>query len=84
MTHGPAVTFIEELRATIDAGRVFGRHPLWRRIVAGDVSRAALAPFVVQFFLQVREFPRAVSARAFWSWPPVAPRRSRRAMGSAG
>jgi pyrroloquinoline-quinone synthase len=56
------VDFVEELRAMIDAGRVFGRHPLWRRIAEGEVPRAALVPFVVQFFLQVREFPRAVSA----------------------
>jgi pyrroloquinoline-quinone synthase len=54
--------FVEELRAMIDAGRVFGRHPLWRRIAEGDLPRAALVPFAVQFFLQVREFPRAVSA----------------------
>ena len=46
----------------IDAGRAFGRHPLWVRIAEGRVPRAALAPFAVQFFLQVREFPRAVSA----------------------
>jgi pyrroloquinoline-quinone synthase len=56
------LTFVEDLRATIDAGRSFGRHPLWRRIADGQVPRAALSPFVVQFFLQVREFPRAVSA----------------------
>jgi pyrroloquinoline-quinone synthase len=54
--------FVDDLRATIDAGRSFGRHPVWRRIAEGQVARAALAPFVVQFFLQVREFPRAVSA----------------------
>ena len=46
----------------IDAGRTFGRHPLWLRIAAGGIPRSALAPFAVQFFLQVREFPRAVSA----------------------
>lgn len=46
----------------IDAGRAFGRHPLWLRIAEGRVPRSALAPFAVQFFLQVREFPRAVSA----------------------
>ena len=46
----------------IDAGRTFGRHPLWLRIADGAVPRSALAPFAVQFFLQVREFPRAVSA----------------------
>ncbi|HJQ82953.1 MAG TPA: iron-containing redox enzyme family protein [Candidatus Binatia bacterium] len=57
-----ADAFVDELRATIDAGRVFGRHPLWLRIADGKVPRASLGPFVVQFFLQVREFPRAVSA----------------------
>src|SRR5438874_13770055 len=54
--------FVEGLRAMIDAGRAFGRHPVWRRIAEGRLSRAALRPFAVQFFLQVREFPRAVSA----------------------
>ena len=54
--------FVDELRALIDAGRTFGRHPLWVRIAEGRVPRVALAPFAVQFFLQVREFPRAVSA----------------------
>jgi pyrroloquinoline-quinone synthase len=54
--------FVEELRAAIDARRAFGRHPLWLRIAEGGIPRAALGPFVVQFFLQVREFPRAVSA----------------------
>jgi pyrroloquinoline-quinone synthase len=53
---------VQDLRAMIDAGRAFGRHPLWRRITEGEIPRAALGPFVVQFFLQVREFPRAVSA----------------------
>ena len=57
-----AAAFVEDLRTTIDAGRSFGRHPLWLRIAEGKVPRAALAPFAVQFFLQVREFPRAVSA----------------------
>src|SRR5438309_11116719 len=54
--------FVEELRAVIDAGRAFGRHPLWLRIAEGRLPRSALGPFAVQFFLQVREFPRAVSA----------------------
>src|SRR2546427_11619831 len=54
--------FAEELRAMIDAGRAFGRHPLWLRIAEGKLPRSALGPFAVQFFLQVREFPRAVSA----------------------
>jgi pyrroloquinoline-quinone synthase len=54
--------FVEDLRAMIGAGRSFGRHPLWRRIAEGRLPRPALGPFAVQFFLQVREFPRAVSA----------------------
>ncbi len=54
--------FVEDLRAMIDAGRSFGGHPLWHRIAEGRLSRSALRPFAVQFFLQVREFPRAVSA----------------------
>ena len=54
--------FVDELREMIDAGRAFGRHPLWCRIAEGRVPRSALGPFAVQFFLQVREFPRAVSA----------------------
>ncbi len=54
--------FVEELRAMIDRGRAFGRHPLWCRIAEGRLARSALRPFAVQFFLQVREFPRAVSA----------------------
>jgi pyrroloquinoline-quinone synthase len=54
--------FVDDLRAMIDAGRAFGRHPLWLRIAEGSLARTDLAPFVVQFFLQVREFPRAVSA----------------------
>ena len=55
-------TFVGDLRAMIDAGRSFGRHPLWLCIAEGRLPRAALRPFAVQFFLQVREFPRAVSA----------------------
>lgn len=54
--------FVDDLRAVIDTGRPFGRHPLWLRIAEGRVPRAALGTFAVQFFLQVREFPRAVSA----------------------
>ncbi|TMB17038.1 MAG: hypothetical protein E6J59_17540 [Deltaproteobacteria bacterium] len=54
--------FVENLRTMIDAGRAFGRHPLWLRIAEGRLTRSALRPFAVQFFLQVREFPRAVSA----------------------
>src|SRR2546422_9799325 len=54
--------FVEDRRAMVDAGRAFGRHPLWLRIAEGRLPRPALRPFAVQFFLQVREFPRAVSA----------------------
>ena len=57
-----ARTFVDELKATIEARRTFGRHPLWLRIAEGRVPPEALGPFAVQFFLQVREFPRAVSA----------------------
>jgi pyrroloquinoline-quinone synthase len=57
-----SAAFVDDLKAMIDAGRSFGRHPLWQRIEEGQVPRASLAPFAVQFFLQVREFPRAVSA----------------------
>src|SRR3989442_1200791 len=52
--------FVDELRAVIDAGRAFGRHPLWLRIEEGRLPRSAFGPFAVQFFLQVRDFPRAL------------------------
>jgi pyrroloquinoline-quinone synthase len=54
--------FIRELLARIEARRTFGRHPLWLEIADGRLTRAQLKVFAVQFFLQVREFPRAVSA----------------------
>jgi pyrroloquinoline-quinone synthase len=54
--------FIQDLVARIEARRTFGRHPLWLEIADGKLDRAALKRFAVQFFLQVREFPRAVSA----------------------
>lgn len=54
--------FAASLRERIDARRSFGGHPLWHRIAEGGVDRRALQRFAVQFFLQVREFPRAVSA----------------------
>jgi pyrroloquinoline-quinone synthase len=53
--------FADSLRELIEARRSFGGHPLWRRIAEGGVDRAGLQCFAVQFFLQVREFPRAVS-----------------------
>jgi pyrroloquinoline-quinone synthase len=54
--------FIRELVARIEARRTFGRHPLWLDLAAGKLSGEQLKLFAVQFFLQVREFPRAVSA----------------------
>jgi pyrroloquinoline-quinone synthase len=55
-------TFVDELKSMIAARRSFGGHPLWHQIAAGRVSPAGLRTFASQFFLQVREFPRAVSA----------------------
>ncbi len=55
-------TLARTLRARVAARRSFGGHPLWRRIAEGGVARAGLQVFAQQFFLQVREFPRAVSA----------------------
>ena len=54
--------FAESLLKTIRAGRSFGVHPLWRKIQDGHVPLPALRGFAGQFFLQVVEFPRAVSA----------------------
>ncbi len=54
--------FIQDLEARIQARRTFGSHPLWHAIADGKLSADQLKLFAVQFFLQVREFPRAVSA----------------------
>jgi pyrroloquinoline-quinone synthase len=54
--------FIQDLEARIQARRTFGGHPLWHEIADGKLSQDQLKLFAVQFFLQVREFPRAVSA----------------------
>jgi pyrroloquinoline-quinone synthase len=54
--------FIGELALEIRSRRSFGGHPLWHAIAAGSVSRAGLGIFARQFYLQVNEFPRAVSA----------------------
>ena len=54
--------FIKDLLARIEARRTFGGHPLWHAIADGKLSREQMKLFAVQFFLQVREFPRAVSA----------------------
>src|SRR5262245_51626160 len=54
--------FIRDLLARIESRRTFGGHPLWLELADGKLSREQLQRFAVQFFLQVREFPRAVSA----------------------
>ncbi len=54
--------FARELKELIGRGRSFGAHPLWRKIAEGRLGRAELQGFAKQFFLQVVEFPRAVSA----------------------
>jgi pyrroloquinoline-quinone synthase len=54
--------FGESLMAEVRAGRSFGGHPLWFKIQEGRLSREQLGGFAKQFFLQVVEFPRAVSA----------------------
>ena len=58
----PPDAFIRDLLARIEARRTFGGHPLWLALADGKLSRVQLQRFAVQFFLQVREFPRAVSA----------------------
>jgi pyrroloquinoline-quinone synthase len=58
----PSENFVRELFATVHERRSFGRHPLWLKIAEGKVSRTGMRTFAAQFFLQVREFPRAVSA----------------------
>src|ERR1700676_3857196 len=54
--------FVREIFAMVKEGRSFGRHPIWHRIADGKVSQTGLCNFATQFFLQVREFPRALSA----------------------
>ena len=54
--------FIQDLVARVKARRTFGGHPLWLELADGTLGREQLQLFAVQFFLQVREFPRAVSA----------------------
>lgn len=54
--------FVQELTELIRKRRSFGGHPLWWKISEGQVSREQLQGFATQFFLQVVEFPRAVSA----------------------
>lgn len=55
-------SFVRDLFTMVKENRSFGRHPLWGKISEGKVSRDGMKTFAAQFFLQVREFPRAVSA----------------------
>ncbi len=55
-------SFGESLAAEVRAGRSFGGHPLWFKIQEGRLPRPQVQGFAKQFFLQVLEFPRAVSA----------------------
>jgi pyrroloquinoline-quinone synthase len=54
--------FVRELFAMVKERRSFGRHPFWLMITEGRVGQSEMATFATQFFLQVREFPRALSA----------------------
>jgi pyrroloquinoline-quinone synthase len=54
--------FAEELMAEVRRKRSFGGHPLWFKAQEGRLSRPQLQGFATQFYLQVYEFPRAVSA----------------------
>lgn len=58
----PSESFVRSLFAMVGERRSFGRHPLWHKIAEGKVSRDGMKIFAAQFFLQVREFPRAISA----------------------
>lgn len=55
-------SFGEALLREVRERRSFGGHPLWFKIAEGRLSRRALGEFAKQFFLQVVEFPKAVSA----------------------
>lgn len=53
---------VRDLFALVHERRSFGRHPLWLKIRDGKVPKLKMPVFAAQFFLQVREFPRALSA----------------------
>lgn len=57
-----AEEFGRALAGEVQAGRSFGAHPLWLRMENGTLDLPQLRLFAAQFFLQVVEFPRAVSA----------------------
>lgn len=54
--------FADQLTELVRNGRSFGAHPLWMKILDGRLGLSQLQGFAQQFFLQVVEFPRAVSA----------------------
>ncbi len=54
--------FVNSLTELVRLRRSFGGHRLWQKIEGGGLSRAGLQGFATQFFLQVVEFPKAVSA----------------------
>jgi pyrroloquinoline-quinone synthase len=54
--------FVNSLTELVRLRRSFGGHRLWQKIEEGGLSRAGLQGFATQFFLQVVEFPKAVSA----------------------
>jgi pyrroloquinoline-quinone synthase len=54
--------FAESIQRRVREGRSFGGHPFWHRVARGDASPPELRVFAGQFYLQVLEFPRAVSA----------------------
>ncbi len=58
----PPREFAASLAAEVRARRSFGGHTLWHAIARGELTRPQLQRFAQQFFLQVVEFPRAVSA----------------------
>ncbi|MGH7896450.1 MAG: TenA family transcriptional regulator [Candidatus Binatia bacterium] len=58
----PREQFAEQLMRDIHGRRSFGGHPFWQRIADGQIPASGVEIFAKQFFLQVLEFPRAVSA----------------------
>jgi pyrroloquinoline-quinone synthase len=67
----PNERFVRSLFEMVKERRSFGRHPLWLKIAEGRLARDKLPIFAAQFFLQVREFPRAVSALHSRCYDPV-------------
>ncbi len=53
---------IRTIQQRVQQGRSFGKHPIWLKVADGVPTRDRMKIFAQQFFLQVVEFPRAVSA----------------------